>query len=237
MAVRRRAGVFRRGNVARCDHPPWSASCLDGGRHAARTVPARPTLRTKGEDYEQDAEEWFQGEAVTALQKQLVTLGYAIKVDGDFGAGTEKAVLSLQGSFGYDTDGIVGPGTQGLIDAQIGYGWNATAPDAYEKAQKAQGKTVAAPVDKTAAPRPRQEVSPERDLPAPRGRPPFHERTEPLPWGSSRFTIRRPRRGTALDARANRSYPRRVSLLIPNVRVGTSASASTSSGCCWGSCS
>jgi hypothetical protein len=32
-----------------------------------------------------------------------------------------------------------------------GYGWNATAPDAYEKAQKAQGKTVAAPVDKTAA--------------------------------------------------------------------------------------
>ena len=92
-----------------------------------------------------------KGEAVTALQKQLVTLGYAIKVDGDFGAGTEKAVLSLQGSFGYDTDGIVGPGTQGLIDAQIGYGWNATAPDAYEKAQKAQGKTVAAPVDKTAA--------------------------------------------------------------------------------------
>ena len=92
-----------------------------------------------------------KGEAVTALQKQLVTLGYAIKVDGDFGAGTEKAVLSLQGSFGYDTDGIVGPGTQGLIDAQIGYGWNATAPDAYEKAQKAQGKTGAAPVDKTAA--------------------------------------------------------------------------------------
>lgn len=92
-----------------------------------------------------------KGEAVTALQKQLVTLGYAIKVDGDFGAGTEKAVLSLQGAFGYTTDGIVGPGTQGLIDAQIGYGWNATAPDAYEKAQKAQGKTPAAPVDKAAA--------------------------------------------------------------------------------------
>lgn len=92
-----------------------------------------------------------KGEAVTALQQQLVKLGYGITVDGDFGPGTHKAVLSLQGSFGYDTDGIVGPGTQGLIDAQIGYGWNATAPDAYEKAQKAQGKTPAAPVDKSAA--------------------------------------------------------------------------------------
>jgi peptidoglycan hydrolase-like protein with peptidoglycan-binding domain len=91
-----------------------------------------------------------KGDAVTALQKQLVTLGYAIKTDGDFGPATEKAVVALQGAFGYTTDGIVGPGTQGLIDAQIGYGWNANAPDAFEKAQKAQGKTVAAPVDKAA---------------------------------------------------------------------------------------
>ena len=89
-----------------------------------------------------------KGDAVTALQKQLNTLGYAIAVDGDFGPGTEKAVLSLQGAFGYTTDGIVGPGTQTLIDTQIGHGWNATAPDAYEKAQ---GKTPSAPVDKTAA--------------------------------------------------------------------------------------
>lgn len=94
-----------------------------------------------------------KGDEVSALQKQLVQLGYDIKVDGDFGPGTEKAVLSLQSAFGYTVDGIVGPGTKALAEAQIGYGWNATAPDAKEKALAAQGKGPAAAVDKAAPPK------------------------------------------------------------------------------------
>ena len=93
-----------------------------------------------------------KGDEVSALQKQLVQLGYAISVDGDFGPATEKAVLSLQTAFGYDVDGIVGPGTQKLVEAQIGYGWNATAPDATEKALRAQGKDPAAVAAEKGAP-------------------------------------------------------------------------------------
>jgi peptidoglycan hydrolase-like protein with peptidoglycan-binding domain len=85
-----------------------------------------------------------KGDDVSGLQKQLVQLGYAIDVDGDFGPATEKAVLALQTAFGYDVDGLVGPGTKALVEAQIGYGWNATAPDATDKALRAQGKDPAA---------------------------------------------------------------------------------------------
>ena len=88
-----------------------------------------------------------KGDEVTALQKQLTELGYDIDVDGHFGPQTEKAVLALQGAFGYTVDGLVGDGTKGLIKAQIGYGWNAKAPDAADKAAAAQGK---APADKGA---------------------------------------------------------------------------------------
>ena len=93
-----------------------------------------------------------KGDDVTKLQKQLVELGYAINVDGDFGPATDKAVNGLQGAFGYTVDGMVGPGTQGLIDAQIGYGWNVTAPDATDKALRAQGKDPAAAVVAKGAP-------------------------------------------------------------------------------------
>jgi hypothetical protein len=63
-----------------------------------------------------------------------------VKTDGIFGDDTETAVRELQTMFGYDVDGIVGPGTSKLIEQQIGYGWNKNAPDAFQKAQKAQGK-------------------------------------------------------------------------------------------------
>lgn len=64
-----------------------------------------------------------QGEAVRGLQSKLVTLGYSIAVDGDFGVGTERAVKHLQQSFGYDVDGVVGEGTHFLVDQQLGLGW------------------------------------------------------------------------------------------------------------------
>jgi peptidoglycan hydrolase-like protein with peptidoglycan-binding domain len=81
-----------------------------------------------------------KGDDVSQLQTQLTKLGYAVKVDGHFGDETDTAVKELQTMFGYDVDGIVGPGTSKLIEQQLGYGWNKSAPDAFQKAQQAQGK-------------------------------------------------------------------------------------------------
>lgn len=75
------------------------------------------------------------GDEVTNLQNQLITLGFELKSDGIFGKATEGAVTQLQKMFNYNVDGKVGPATTALIEAQIGYGWNVTAPDALEKAQ------------------------------------------------------------------------------------------------------
>lgn len=68
-----------------------------------------------------------KGSAVRELQEQLVTLGYKVAVDGDFGPGTEDAVHHLQKSFGYTVDGKVGDGTRFLINQQIGLGWKSNA--------------------------------------------------------------------------------------------------------------
>lgn len=81
-----------------------------------------------------------RGDEVKSLQTKLGQLGYDLSTDGIFGDGTDKVVRNLQSLFGYTVDGIVGEGTLGLIDAQLGYGWNATAPDATERALRAQGK-------------------------------------------------------------------------------------------------
>lgn len=67
------------------------------------------------------------GAAVSELQTNLVKLGFKLNVDGDFGENTHNAVITLQNIFGYDVDGIVGPGTEELIKAQVGYGWNLEA--------------------------------------------------------------------------------------------------------------
>ena len=82
-----------------------------------------------------------RGPEVTELQNKLAQLGFENDADGIFGPQTEKIVRELQSLFGYTVDGIVGAGTMRLIDAQIGYGWNATAEDAEERALRSQGKT------------------------------------------------------------------------------------------------
>lgn len=66
-----------------------------------------------------------KGASVKTLQENLVKLGYAVSVDGDFGPGTEDAVRQLQKAFGYNVDGSVGDATQFLINQQIGLGWKA----------------------------------------------------------------------------------------------------------------
>ena len=81
-----------------------------------------------------------KGEQVLALQNALGKLGFTLNPDGQFGPATQRAVEDLQSIFGYTVDGIVGDATQKLIDAQSGYGWKLSAPDAIKRGLQAQGK-------------------------------------------------------------------------------------------------
>lgn len=76
-----------------------------------------------------------KGQEVRALQDKLIKLGFEMKSDGDFGKETDGAVRKLQALFNYSVDGIVGPGTNKLIDQQIDQGWNVQAADAVARAQ------------------------------------------------------------------------------------------------------
>jgi len=51
------------------------------------------------------------GLAVRALQRLLIAKGYAIRVDGNFGALTETAVKAFQDQRNLLVDGVVGPNT------------------------------------------------------------------------------------------------------------------------------
>lgn len=87
-----------------------------------------------------------KGDDVKAFQQKLVKLGFDIETDGHFGAKTEAAVKDFQKTFGYTVDGLVGEGTLGLVDKQLGYSWNAKSPDAAELGLRAQGKAAEADV-------------------------------------------------------------------------------------------
>jgi peptidoglycan DL-endopeptidase CwlO len=81
-----------------------------------------------------------KGDQVLALQNKLGKLGFGAEADGHYGPATRSAVEDLQSLFGYDIDGEVGDATAKLIDAQLGYGFNADAPDAVKRGLAAQGK-------------------------------------------------------------------------------------------------
>lgn len=52
------------------------------------------------------------GQEVLDIQKQLVAMNYHVgKLDGDFGASTENAVMSYQKDHGLEADGVVGEET------------------------------------------------------------------------------------------------------------------------------
>jgi peptidoglycan hydrolase-like protein with peptidoglycan-binding domain len=57
-----------------------------------------------------------EGRSVRTLQQALVDLGYEIDVDGDFGRGTEAAVIAFQEANGLDADGVVGPNTWAALE-------------------------------------------------------------------------------------------------------------------------
>ena len=69
-----------------------------------------------------------QGSEVTALQKDLIRLGYlAEEATGYFGNATEAAVKEVQKEYGYEADGIAGEITLSLIDRLRGRSSTSTA--------------------------------------------------------------------------------------------------------------
>lgn len=58
-----------------------------------------------------------RGADVERLQRQLMTLGYNIKVDGKFGQSTEIAVREFQRKVSMVVDGVVGAGTWRALQA------------------------------------------------------------------------------------------------------------------------
>lgn len=55
---------------------------------------------------------WNTGPAVAELQELLNAHGFKLRVDGDFGAITEAAVMAFQKQHGLRVDGVVGPRTR-----------------------------------------------------------------------------------------------------------------------------
>lgn len=81
---------------------------------------ARPAEKPKPAAKPFELKRGSKGAAVKALQTGMnrVFPGYAatpLKVDGDFGPGTERAVKEFQGRVGIKQDGIVGPNTRNQL--------------------------------------------------------------------------------------------------------------------------
>jgi predicted chitinase len=82
--------------------PPAVADAVLAGSSPAGGAPAYPGTALR---------QGSRGDAVETMQQQLVTLGYQIGVDGNFGPGTRGAVVDFQGKHGLTNDGVCGPAT------------------------------------------------------------------------------------------------------------------------------
>lgn len=72
----------------------------------------------------------MQGSEVTALQKDLIKLGYLdTDPSGYFGDATEAAVKNMQKEYGYDPDGIAGETTLALLNRLLGRSQGTQKPE------------------------------------------------------------------------------------------------------------
>jgi hypothetical protein len=78
----------------------WKGISIGAGNLTAAAAAGTPILKLHS-----------VGDLVVWAQEHLVTAGYTIPIDGDFGPATQSAVESFQTAKGLTIDGIVGPAT------------------------------------------------------------------------------------------------------------------------------
>ena len=107
----------------------WNASTREGIVEALRSQ-GKSTARgaMEGIALDRTLKSGVEGSDVAYLQRRLRALGFDAPLNATFDEKTEAAVKLLQSAWGYDEDGIVGSGTHGLINAQLGYGWSKDQP-------------------------------------------------------------------------------------------------------------
>ena len=103
-------GVPGRGTLSKLQ----SSSAVPKSASAQVSVTAQPA-----ETVYEALRRGMSGDAVVRLQNRLAELGYiTFAADGDFGAGTERAVKLFQEANGLTADGVAGRGTQAILFSQ-----------------------------------------------------------------------------------------------------------------------
>src|SRR5690606_7623988 len=97
------------------------------------SVASRPSLNTTSM-----LRNGSEGLDVRALQQQLADAGYQVRVDGDFGPETERAVRAFQRDTNCKIDGIVGPETFAALQA----GHSSVEPQSAARTRRASADTV-----------------------------------------------------------------------------------------------
>lgn len=115
----------------------WSAKDPSGVKRALEAQGKQTDSgKLAGAELKRTLKAGMKGSDVEYLQRRLIALGIGCPLSGEFDAATEKAVKTLQSEFGYDVDGIVGPATHTLVNAQIGYEWDLAKKQGDQKTQK-----------------------------------------------------------------------------------------------------
>jgi len=103
----------------------WKASTREGIVRALEAQQKRSDDGAlQGAELSRTLREGAEGSDVAYLQRRLRALGLDAPLNASFDAKTRAAVEELQKAKGYDVDGVVGPATHRLINAQLGYGWS-----------------------------------------------------------------------------------------------------------------
>ncbi len=106
----------------------WNAGTRDGLVHALKAQGKSDGATVVGIDLKHTLKSGAEGADVAYLQRRLRALGFDAPLNASFDDKTVSAVKELQAAWGYDVDGIVGPGTHKLINAQLGHGWSKGQP-------------------------------------------------------------------------------------------------------------
>jgi hypothetical protein len=80
----------------------------DKPKPAPKRTPADPILRVGN-----------RGQSVLNVQRALVKHGQRVVLDGDFGPGTQRAVIAFQKRNGLTADGVVGPATWAALRGPV----------------------------------------------------------------------------------------------------------------------